>query len=148
MQNRKEGTLQINDLYDLPPHLKSATLTDKLEANWFDEIQRNPKKPSLLRATIRTIRWKLLLFGLLLLIQVSLKVSIGISFTMNIDQGLLDIAQPLLVIFLMDFFESCSSMAAWHAWLLAFGTIFIAFMSSILLNQVSVIFFANCYYLS
>jgi hypothetical protein len=72
MQSRKEGTLQTVDLYDLPPHLESATLTDKLEANWFDEIQLHPDNPSLFRATIRTMRWKPLLLGLLLVIKVSL----------------------------------------------------------------------------
>jgi len=71
-QSRKEGTLQTVDLYDLPPHLESTNLTDKLEANWFEEIQRNPDNPSLFRATIRTMRWKPLLLGLLLVIKVSL----------------------------------------------------------------------------
>ncbi|CAF0900141.1 unnamed protein product [Rotaria sordida] len=32
-QSRKEGTLQITDLYNLPPHLESTILTDKLETN-------------------------------------------------------------------------------------------------------------------
>jgi hypothetical protein len=40
--------------------------------NWFDDIKRYPNKPSLLRATIRTMGWKPLLLGLLLIPLVSL----------------------------------------------------------------------------
>jgi hypothetical protein len=69
--SRKQGTLHLHDLYDPPAFLESAPLTDKLEANWFDEIQRCPQNPSLIRATLRTMGWKLLLIGLLLIPLVS-----------------------------------------------------------------------------
>jgi hypothetical protein len=148
MQRRKEGTLQLTDLYNLPPHLESTTLTDKLETNWFDEIKRNPEKPSLFRATLRTMRWKLLLLGLLLVVKVSLTLRFVISFIMYIYQELLNIAQPLFLILLMEFFEPCSTMPAWRAWLLVVSTVLVAFVSSIIFNQVSIMFFAGCNSLS
>ena len=148
MQNRKEGTLQLTDLYNLPPHVESTTLTDKLEANWFDEIKRNPEKPSLFRATLRTMRWKLLLLGLLLLVKVSLTLRFVISFIMYTCQELLNIAQPLLLILLIEFFKSCSTVPAWRAWLLAVSTVLVAFVSSIIFNQVSAIFFAERNFIS
>ncbi|CAF2928196.1 unnamed protein product [Rotaria sp. Silwood2] len=69
---RKHGTLDINDLYEPLPDCESATLTDKLEANWFAETKRNPDKPSLIRATLRTMRWRPFLIGLNLIPSVSL----------------------------------------------------------------------------
>jgi hypothetical protein len=53
----------------------------------------------------------------------------------------MQVIQPLLLTFLMRFFESCSSMATWHAWLLAIATILTA-LSSSLINQ-SVFFFIS-----
>ena len=68
---RKNGALDVDDLYDLPPHLKSVVLTNRLEENWFNELKQYPEKPNLIRATIRTIGWKLFLLGLLLIPMVS-----------------------------------------------------------------------------
>ena len=70
-KSHKQGTLHLDDLYDLPDFLKSTPLTNKLEANWFDEIKRCPQNPNLIRATLRTMGWKLILFGLLLIPLVS-----------------------------------------------------------------------------
>jgi hypothetical protein len=83
-QARKQGSLQTTDLYDLPPHLESTTLTNELEANWFDEIRRNPEKPSFLRATLRTTKWKPLLFGLLLIPKVSVTLLFAMIFVLYI----------------------------------------------------------------
>ena len=69
---RKQGSLQITDLCNLPPHLESTTLTNQLEANWLDEIKRNPERPSFLRATLRTMRWKPLFLGLMLIPKVNI----------------------------------------------------------------------------
>jgi hypothetical protein len=41
----------------------------------------------------------------------------------------------------MGFFESCSTMPAWHAWLLAAGTSLAAFLSSTFNHQVKKILF-------
>ncbi len=71
IKSRKQGTLHLNDLYDLPAYLESTSLTDKLETNWFDEIKRCPKNPSLIRATLRTMGWDLIIYGLLLIPLVS-----------------------------------------------------------------------------
>jgi len=70
-KSRKQGTLHINDLYDPPTHLDSSALTDKLESNWFDELKRCPDNPSLIRATLRTIGWKMLFNGFILIPNVS-----------------------------------------------------------------------------
>ncbi len=70
-KNHKQGTLHLTDLYDLLPEFESTKLTDKLEANWFDEIKRYPQEPNLVRATLRTIGWKPLLIGSLLVPTVS-----------------------------------------------------------------------------
>ena len=71
-QARKQGSLQIADLCDLPSHLESTALTNQLEANWFDEIKRNPERPSFFRATLRTMRWKPFLLGLILIPKVNI----------------------------------------------------------------------------
>jgi hypothetical protein len=70
-KSRKQGTLHLNDLYDLPDYLTSTALTDKLEANWFDELKRYPQKPSLIRATLRTLGWTPFLLGFLEVLNVS-----------------------------------------------------------------------------
>lgn len=53
------------------------------------------------------------------------------------QKELLNIIQPILLAFLMDFFEPCSTMSSEMAWLLALGTVLTAFGSSILFNYVS-----------
>jgi len=73
-KSRKQGTLHVNDLYDPPTHLDSSTLTDKLESNWFDEMKRCPDNPSLIRATLRTIGWKMLFNGFILIPNVSFHI--------------------------------------------------------------------------
>jgi hypothetical protein len=72
-KSNKQGTLHLNDLYDLPAHFESTSLTNKLEENWFDEIKRCPQNPSLIRATLRTMGWKIIFIGLLLIPLVSKK---------------------------------------------------------------------------
>jgi hypothetical protein len=72
-KSHKQGTLELTDLYDVPSYLESKKLTEKLEANWFDEIKRSPQHPSLIRATLRTMGWTPLLIGLLLIPNVSVK---------------------------------------------------------------------------
>ena len=69
-KSRQQGVLHLNDLYDLPPHFKSKELTDKLELNWFDEVKRCPKNPSLIRVTLKTLGWKPFLNGFFLLLNV------------------------------------------------------------------------------
>ncbi|CAF0825031.1 unnamed protein product [Rotaria sp. Silwood1] len=117
-KSREQSTLYLNDLYDLPADLKSSTLTDKLEANWFDEIKRNPQKPSLIRATLRTLGWRPFLLGFL-----------------EILNSLVRIAQPLLLIFLMNFFEPCSTIPAWQAWLFAMATTIASLISGTIFNE-------------
>jgi len=70
-KSHKNGALHLNDLYNLPPDLQSTELTEKLEANWLDEVKRCPSNPSLIRATLRTLGWKPFLYGLLELLYVS-----------------------------------------------------------------------------
>lgn len=61
----------MDDLYDLPPNLQPTPLTDQLEKHWFDQVQRHPQSPSLIKATLRTIGWKLFLIGFIELCNVS-----------------------------------------------------------------------------
>lgn len=69
-KSRQQGVLHLNDLYDLPPHLKSTELTNELETNWFNEVKRCPTKPSLIRVTLKTLGYKPFLNGLLALLNV------------------------------------------------------------------------------
>lgn len=71
IKSRKQGTLHLNDLYDLPTYLDSNIWIDKLEANWFNEMKRCPQNPSLIRATYRTIGWKMIFIGLMVIPIVS-----------------------------------------------------------------------------
>ncbi|CAF1547050.1 unnamed protein product [Rotaria magnacalcarata] len=114
---RKQGTLDISDLYEPTPDCESATMTHKLETQWFAEMRRNPDNPSLIRATICTMRWEPLLIGLIL-----------------IPYEFFNILQPILLTFLMKFFEPCSTMPTWHAWLLVTAIVLISFFASILFN--------------
>ncbi|CAF3694293.1 unnamed protein product [Adineta steineri] len=117
-KSHKQGTLDLTDLYDIPSYLDATKLTDKLEANWFDEMKRSPREPSLVRATVRTLGWTPLLIGLLL-----------------IPISLLNIIQPLILTFLMNFFEPCSTMSNWTAWSLAISIVCIAFCASFISHQ-------------
>ncbi|CAF0910972.1 unnamed protein product [Rotaria sordida] len=117
-KSHKQGVLELNDLYALPPYLKSTDLTDKLETNWFDEVKRCPKNPSLIRVTLRTFGWKPILRGVLALLH-----------------GMAQITVSLLFTFLMGFFEPCSSMPAWHAWLLAIAIILIPLCASLTIHR-------------
>ncbi|CAF4599556.1 unnamed protein product [Rotaria sp. Silwood1] len=105
-KSHKQGTLHLDDLYDLPDYLNSTSLTNKLEKNWLEEIKRCPQNPSLIRATLRTMRWKLILIGLLLIPLESFYI-----------------VQPLLLIYFIKFFEPCSTMFSWEAWLAALTVI-------------------------
>ncbi|CAF3686894.1 unnamed protein product [Rotaria socialis] len=119
-KSHQQQTLHLSDLYDLLPHMESTKLTDQMEANWLDELNRykqKQKQPSLLRATLRTVGWKPLLVGLLL-------IPIELS----------KIAQPIVLIFLMNFFESCSTMPIWGAWLLTAATILASLCTSLIYN--------------
>lgn len=69
--SHQQKTLNLVDLYDLLPQFESITLTETLEHNWFNELKNYPDRPSLLRATIRTMGWKPFLTGFLLLPFVS-----------------------------------------------------------------------------
>ncbi|CAF4354696.1 unnamed protein product [Rotaria socialis] len=102
-KSHQQGTLHLDDLYDLPDHLEPTISIDKLEANWLDEIKRCPQNPSLVRATLRTAGWKYILLSLLLIPLESL-----------------NIVQPLLLVSFTRFFEPCSTMSSRQAWSTAF----------------------------
>lgn len=51
------------------------------------------------------------------------------------------ITQPLLLTFLMDFFEPCSTMPIWHAWLLAIACVLTAICTSVLIQHVNYEFY-------
>ncbi|CAF3324446.1 unnamed protein product, partial [Rotaria sp. Silwood2] len=132
-KSRKQGTLHLDDLYDVPDYLKSTPLTNKLEENWLDEIKRCPRNPNLIRATLRTMGWKLILFGLLLIPLVSKHNKICIHFDRAIE--LLNIIQPLLLIYFIKFFEPCSTMFSWQAWLAASAVIMVLLCINLIFHQ-------------
>jgi hypothetical protein len=67
----KQGKLDLIDLYDLLPDYQAAELSKKLEDNWLDEIKQHSDQASLFHATLRTMRWKPLLIGSVLIPFVS-----------------------------------------------------------------------------
>ncbi len=71
-KSQKQKTINLVDLYDLPPQYESTNLTEKLEKNWSDDIKHYPDKPSLFRATIRSVTYKPFLIGCLFLPPVSI----------------------------------------------------------------------------
>ncbi|CAF1179879.1 unnamed protein product, partial [Adineta ricciae] len=115
---REQKTLHLSNLYDLLPHLESTKLTERLEANWLDEIKQTNRQPSLVRATLRTLGWTPFFVGLLL-----------------IPNDIAKFAQPILLTYLMGFFESCSTMPAWHAWLYIVGIGLASLTSNVFYNQ-------------
>lgn len=67
-KSHRQGTLHLNDLYDLLINYQSSQLTDNLEESWFDEQKKNnDDHPSLFRATCRTVRWKPFFIGALII---------------------------------------------------------------------------------
>lgn len=135
--NRSHGALDPVDLYELLPEYQSKKLTDNLENNWLDEKKRSPRNPSLIRATIRTMGCKPVLAGLLLIPWVCIASFFPKAYHRLNIQMLCCIAQPLLLTFLMDFFEPCSTMSVKHAWFLTFACIVTPLLSSFFLNYVS-----------
>lgn len=69
--SHQQGTLYLQNLYEILPQYRSEILTDKLEKNWLEEVEYHPQRASLIRATIRTVGWKPFLIGLYLLLSVS-----------------------------------------------------------------------------
>ncbi|CAF1671793.1 unnamed protein product, partial [Adineta ricciae] len=110
-KRRAKGTIELNDLSKIPSNLHSSNLIDKLEINWSNQL-------SLLEITRKTIQWKMIFLGICLLIK-----------------EIFNISQPLLLIFLMDYFHPCSQMSLWKAWSFAISMILVAFLSSFLFNQ-------------
>ncbi|CAF3529522.1 unnamed protein product [Rotaria sp. Silwood2] len=100
--SHKQGTIYLHNVYDILSKHESNKLSEKLENYWFDELKRYPNKPSLFRATVYTVGWTPLIIGLLF---IPIKLAI--------------ISQPLLIIYLMDFFEPCSTISIQLVCLLA-----------------------------
>lgn len=66
-KSHKQGTLHLNDLFDLLPEWESNELVARLESNWNDELKQTHRQPSLVRASIRTTGWRPFLLGLILI---------------------------------------------------------------------------------
>lgn len=72
-RSHEKETIDMTDVYDIPSHFESTKLTDQIEANWFDELKHSPQNPSLIRATCKTMRWKIFRIGLLLIPMVDIQ---------------------------------------------------------------------------
>ncbi len=137
-KSHKQKTLELTDLYDLLPQYESVRLAEQLEDTWFDDIKRYPNKPSLFRATVRSMGWKPLLIGSLFIPIVSIpRFNIILSGQLFFLKKIAVMIQPLLLISLMDFFEPCSTMSSQFASFLALITVLIALLSSFIYHQVS-----------
>ncbi|XP_045472555.1 ATP-binding cassette sub-family C member 4-like [Harmonia axyridis] len=79
VESNKQG-LELKSIYKCSDHDKSAKLGDRLEKNWSKELERSKlknKKPSLLRALLKTFLWRYLAWGLLLFLNnVVLRVAV------------------------------------------------------------------------
>ncbi|CAF1442641.1 unnamed protein product [Adineta ricciae] len=114
----KQGRLSQDDLYELPNKYNSLKLTEELEGNWLDEIKDSARSPSLLRATVRTIRRRVLLISLLM-----------------IPQTLVAIGQPLIIVLLMDFLDPCTTMSTSTAWILVIVSILVIWIPCVFYHQ-------------
>ncbi|CAF1074324.1 unnamed protein product [Adineta ricciae] len=114
----KQGRLSQDDLYELPNKYNSLKLTEELEGNWLDEVKDPARSPSLLRATVRTIRRRVLLISLLM-----------------IPQTLVTIGQPLIIVLLMDFLDPCTTMSASTAWILVIVSILVIWIPCVFYHQ-------------
>lgn len=65
--SHKQGTLSLDDLYDLLPQYESKDLSEQLERHWLEERKSHPTNPILLRATIRTMGWRPFIIGAFLI---------------------------------------------------------------------------------
>jgi hypothetical protein len=136
-RSRNQKSLDPHDLYELLPEYQSDRLAQELEDNWFDDRKRYPNDPSLLRATARTMGWRPIVIGLLLIPWVGYFLIAYVFVIRWFTQMILCIAQPLFLTFLMDFFEPCSTMPLSHAWLLAIACVLTPIISSFFRNQAS-----------
>ena len=134
-QSHRAGTLHLENLYDVLAELEAEALTDVLESCWFDEVKRDPDNPSLIRATIRAAGWKVFFYGLLLIPVVSDRIrstDSSVAF-----QEALNLAQPLMLRLLINYFEPCSTIPTWQAWLLVMGVIMCLLCLKLIFHQVS-----------
>lgn len=93
-KSHTQKTLELSDLYDLLPHLESTALTERLEANWLDEVRQRHRPPSLVRATIRTLGWSPFLVGLLIIPCVCRSFTHERSHSMSLRRMPLDSVKP------------------------------------------------------
>ena len=66
-KSHKQEAIHLTDLFDLLPEYESTKLTEHLESNWLAECKQTNRQPSLVRATLRTIGWRPLMIGLMLI---------------------------------------------------------------------------------
>nr|XP_039260100.1 multidrug resistance-associated protein 4-like isoform X1 [Styela clava] len=110
-------TLQESDMFELDVSNMSAEITSDLERNWEKEIRRSKKttEPSLIRAVAMTYRRRFMLCGVLALIAECLRTAV-----------------PVLIAYLVKYFENQTVTPVWHAYAYAAGisvvTILLAFI--------------------
>jgi hypothetical protein len=66
-KSHKQDAIHLTDLYDLLPEYESTKLSERFESHWFAELKQTNRQPSLVRATLKTMGWKPLLIGLMLI---------------------------------------------------------------------------------
>ncbi|XP_077976273.1 ATP-binding cassette sub-family C member 4-like [Styela clava] len=104
-------------MFELDASNMSAEITRDLEKNWEKEIQRSKKatEPSLIRAVAMTYGRRFMLCGVLALIEENLRLAV-----------------PVLIAYLVKYFENQAVTPVWHAYACATGlsvvTILLAFI--------------------
>ncbi|XP_039258783.2 ATP-binding cassette sub-family C member 4-like isoform X1 [Styela clava] len=98
--------LQESDMFELDASNMSVGITSDLERNWEKEIQRSKKatEPSLIRTIAMTYRKGFMLCGVLALIEECLRTAV-----------------PVLIAYLVKYFENQTVTPVWHAYAYAAG---------------------------
>nr|XP_039258784.1 multidrug resistance-associated protein 4-like [Styela clava] len=98
--------LQESDMFELDASNMSAEITRDSERNWEKEIQRSEKatEPSLIRAVAMTYRRGFVLCGVLAFIEECLRTAV-----------------PVLIAYLVKYFENQTVTPVWHAYAYAAG---------------------------
>ncbi|XP_039260712.2 ATP-binding cassette sub-family C member 4-like isoform X1 [Styela clava] len=113
--------LQDSDMLELDASNTSSEITKKLERNWNKEVERykhtKTRKPSLFRAVRMTYRRELVVCGVLVLFEESLRTAI-----------------PVLTAYLIKYFEN-QDIPVWHAYAYAAGISVMTILLGILHHQ-------------
>nr|XP_039260708.1 multidrug resistance-associated protein 4-like isoform X2 [Styela clava] len=115
-------SLQEYDMLELDTSNTSAAITSDLEKNWKKEVERSIKSktnnPSLIRAVVMTYKGRHAICGVLALLEECLRTAV-----------------PVLIAYLIKYFENQTDTPVWHAYAYAAGISVITISLAILHHQ-------------